>query len=210
MRIALWIGGILLLAGLALFAQTEIHFRGIAWTAVSVPLPLSQTTLTSPQFLTTPGEPYDVEIDIDKPVADQGKLGCLIGADLQPEKDCPAIASAIDASWKIIQDGHAVASGDSNSADGGNNVMRLLGEFRPTSKRPYVLEFTTRKDAAALAPYQPKIDVVIDLFERDGLAMGQAFGEIEALGVSGLGAITLLMCLILWGIRTRRAAKMKI
>lgn len=204
MRIALWIGVLLFAVGMATYFATQSKYGRIDWTPLSLALPLSAGTTTSQQFRTTPGRLYDIVIDVNGQPDKQQKARCLLGATFDPEKDCPNIATVVDASWRILESGRVAANGDSNWTNGGNNVERLIGEFRAGGKGPYVLEFTTRKDAAALAPYYPKLNVIIDLFERDGLAMGQTISRLTALLVAAAGGATLFIRLIGMRVRARR------
>jgi hypothetical protein len=192
-----WAGIILVVLGLSLFAANEFYSRRVVWFPLSMPVSLTPGTVNSGEFWATPREPYDIELAVNARPSDPQRTRCLLGPLGNVCADAPSV---VDLSWTISERGSVVASGDSNPPAGGNLEERLLGWFRPANKGPFVLHATVRKDSSALSEYHPHLDVILDLFERDGLAIGEAFGSLFALGIGGLGLIVLAV----YGIALRR------
>lgn len=185
------------MAGMAMYGKTELHYRRIDWMPLSIPISLVQGTIRSPEFRATRGEPYWVEVALQEGSIEREEMSCLLGTTHRFEGRCKATPSVVDLHWSISEGGHIVASGDSSDQVGGNSQERLLGEFHPNDGGPYVLELTVRRDGTALNVAHPQLGVVLDLFERDGLAMGEWFGQLGSFIVAGVGALILAICLII-------------
>lgn len=168
-----------------MYGETEFKYRRIEWMPASIPISLVPGTVRSPEFRATRDEPYWVEVAV---------------------QEGTVTPSAVDLHWSISEGGRIVASGDSSDSAGGNSQERLLGQFHPSDGGPYVLEATVRRDGAALNVAHPRLNVVLDLFEADGLAMSEGFGRLESRVIAAVGALILTICLIIQIVRRRRVS----
>jgi hypothetical protein len=169
-----------MLSGAALYDRTDRKYARHDWIPLSTPIVLTPGSLQTKEFKLDRGIPYDVELEFDQGGMDAQRMACLSGSESQKEAACKEIPSVVDMSWVILENGRPVAHGNSIDYWGGNSFERLLGSFQPEHDGRYVLTVEIHKDASLLNAAHPRLRVVIDLFERDGIAMNVGFGELEA------------------------------
>jgi hypothetical protein len=183
-----------MLSGAALYGWTYYEYARHDWTPLSMPISLTPGSLQTKEFRLDRGLSYDVLLHLDPKTIDQQRMACLSGSEPESEAACKNTPTVVDISWAILENGGPVAVGNSRDFWGGNSFERLLGPFQPTHDGRYTLSVEIHKDASVLAVAHPELQVVIDLFERDGLAMSVGFGELEATVVFASG-----LCLSLLG-----------
>lgn len=193
-----------MLSGAALYGWTYYEYARHDWTPLSMPISLTPGSLQSKEFRLDRGVHYDVELLFDSKTMDRQRMACLSGSEPQAELACKDVPSLVDFSWTILENGRPVGAGNSNDFRGGNSFERLLGPFQPTRDGRYTLSVENHKDASVLEEAHPKLQVVIDLFERDGIAMGRGIGELMAAAAFVLGLLLLLLGAVLKVLRHRR------
>lgn len=192
MKTTLWVGIILVLAGFGVYGKTYYDFGRLNGRPFSMPISLIPGRLKTNEFELHRKVLYDVQLVFDKANMDPQRTACLSGANTS-ERVCKGLASVVDISWTVLESNRPVAHGTSADLSGGNEGERIIGSFRPSRSGPYSLSAEVRKDGSALDVADPQLQIVIDLFEGDGIAMSQAFGTIEAAISCGLGVLSLLL-----------------
>jgi hypothetical protein len=204
MRILFWAGILFVIAGAAIYGDTYYDLGRLNWTPLSVPVSLAPGKIRTSEFRLVHNIPYDVELSFDRGKIDSQRLGCLSGSDIEPETDCQNTPSVVDLSWVISRAGQVVATGSSSPSEGGNQFERLLGGFRPNDDGRYTLSAEIQQDASALNVANPRLQVVIDLWKRDDIAMGEGFGGLLAGGVIIVGLILIALAAMTYLRRRKR------
>lgn len=193
MKILFWAGILFVIAGAAIYGDMYYDLGRLNWVPFSVPVSLAPGKIETTEFELVHNVPYDVELSFDRGEIDSQRLGCLSGADVEPETNCLSTPSVVDLSWVISRAGQVVATGSSSPSEGGNQFERLLGGFRPNHDGRYTLSAEIHRDGSVLNVVNPRLQVVINLSKRDDIAMGEGFGELEAGGVVVVGLILLAL-----------------
>jgi len=177
MRITVWSGigllvGLGLLVAAAFLYQDSLRVRN-KYTGMPVKVTLSLTPgeMDAPEFTAETGI-YWIEI---------ARGGALIDG------------RNIDISWTVSDKGRAIAQGHSTQNQGSDGDDQLIGSFHLERGGRYHLHLTVRSLAGTPVSSPRELIVVPDPGERDDIAMGAGFAELEALicGVVGLVALSL-------------------
>jgi hypothetical protein len=156
---------------LLLFAATLfLHYRH-DWVPLRQPLIASGAPQRSLPFQADQRIDYLIEIEAD-PVPDRHTVECLLGVPLVP-KSCQTNASVSQLRWTLQRDGVAIALGHSSDGDGGawgSSIARVVGTFQGRPRASYMLETTLLNDISPLTPARPRMVILGDPAEYEGLA----------------------------------------
>lgn len=180
MRISLW-SGIAILVGVGFSVAAIFSFRDslrvrnrYIGMPVKVSLSLTPAEMNSPEFVAEKGI-YDIEIV---------SHGAVISG------------KNTDISWTISDQGRAVAQGDSSQSQGSDGGNRVIGTFRPERNGRYTLHVTVRTLAPTSISGALELMVIPDIGERDDIAMGAGFLELEALICGVVGLVVLSVAIV--------------
>ena len=185
-----------MIAGAAIYGDMYYDLGRLNWTPLSVPVSLAPGKIQSTEFKLVHNVPYDVELSFDRGKINSQRLGCLSGSDIEPETECQNTPSVVRLSWVISRAGQVVATGSSSPYEGGNQFERLLGGFKPNDDCRYTLSADVQMDGSALNVANPRLQVVIDLWKRDDIAMGEGLGSLAAGGVVVIGLILVVLAAV--------------
>jgi hypothetical protein len=155
---------ICVLAGVALWsAQPDTGLAECDNDLLHLPVSLKPGQVKTAEFTTRPGL-IGIEITV-KNVLPPGELSCMMGIS-EGAKD-PAHCNKdplIEASWKVLSDGHVVAHGSSREMDRrgeywGDFFVKFIGAFNAKKNEKYSLEVDFTKDGSALAIGDPHLAV---------------------------------------------------
>jgi hypothetical protein len=180
MRVTLWEGvGVLIGVGLLTWAaflyQDSLHVRNKhTEMPLNTPVSLAPGDTETPEFVAEKESYYHIEI------ASHG--------------------GAIDwrntnVSWTLLEHGHAIAKGDAISYQGSDGDDQVIGSFRPEQDGHYKIHLSIRTLAWTVGTSAPELKVILDPGQRDDIAMGAGFLELEAeiCGVIGLVMLSLVI-----------------
>ncbi len=202
----------ILLVGLAVAGLCAIVVYSASMERVLRPLstPLRVTTgeMTTSKFTLEPGYKYEVTISVD-PGHRVPYLDCLLGESRGLYGDCKGHPSVLDLAWRLRNHrGGVVASGTSPREGAmfgytGDRVDTTIAYFSVLRTTNVSLQFRYRRNAAALAPLHPYVEVLApDSMESSGV--GEVFIALLLVALGGIGVVILLSFIWSHYLRTHR------
>jgi hypothetical protein len=187
--------GALLAIGLFVTAgqlyRDSIHTRyRYDWIPLRFPLPLTTGEIESPQFTAQKGVHYVFEIEPN-------------GAILQNQN----LHQDFDISWKVVEEGRIINSGESKDSAGADGGNPMIGHFQPDHDGYFRFLANLRK-ICPTSGASPQIIAVIDMGQRADIVDGAGFLELAA-GICGfLGLMALAFAITGIIVRQRKLAQL--
>jgi hypothetical protein len=184
--------------GLLIILSYAIWAKSIRTIVLDVPVPMRADTL-SQNFSVDYDAIYTMRVRFDRGIpADFAR--CVLGAQksqLGPDLDCKTIAPALKFSWALSRDGKNGGTGSSEDAGSSSMTEDSLDvsivSFPARKKHQYTASFKFDEDARVLKISPPRIQIELDVFNReDFIWAGAAFDSIGLL-LCMIGGITFLL-----------------
>lgn len=122
------------------------------------PIRLEPGVIWEARFRVTRGVRHVVLLEVDNTIP-RRSLECLMGGTFRDPCD---IDPAVDLLWRLSSGSQEIASGDASLGvphGGPTSTTMLIGQFKASFGRAYVLELASRTDGSALAATNPRVVV---------------------------------------------------
>lgn len=211
-RVGLWLGLILFVAGASLFTLgivKEIFLPRAKTSTFSVSL--APGTVRLPEFQIGRTDDYEINVEC-QPKLDRKRMECLLGMQeieqLSPNPEiytayCKGIPDLIDMSWEVLEAEKGSQAGATKLYKGDSHeypyvswfageARRQIGHFRGEQGRRYALVVNIRRDASQLNVTDPKIAARVPPAEPTEAALWIWIQMAGGFVLGLLGAIILL------------------
>jgi hypothetical protein len=191
--------------GLAVFAAGVSGVIGIrawertrTWSPVDMPVPLTVGHIRIPEFTVNIDARFDLHLSVNRqvpPVLMDKVLG--IGDVTSPTDELSGFRMA----WILSGDGKVLEKGISDGGNGqeaywSSRVGRHFGYFQAEKGKKYRLELDVLDDGSQLAPYDPRLQVRVDVRALEEYLMGDGVMAMIAAAVAVLGFVVLLFAMV--------------
>jgi hypothetical protein len=191
-------GLLLIVLGLLIFVGFAVWAKSIRTTVMDIPVPM-RAEAVSRDFAVDYDAIYTMWVRFDRGIP-LDAARCVLGAqksELHADLDCKNTLPLLKFSWELSRDGKNGAEGSSadmgssSTADASPSVP--IFSFPAQKKHRYTATFKFEQNATSLTIPPPKIQIELDIFNReDFIWLGAAFDSLGLL-LCVVGAIMLLV-----------------
>jgi hypothetical protein len=185
-----WPGLVLFLVASFVLAKDITWYKTRTWYAVDMPVDLRTGSIATQQFTVNLSERFTILLQVDRNTPENVSR-TVLGVS-EPGSPTVAESGGFKLRWRVSSKGAIVKEGLSNGR--GEEFWsvkkgRVLGYFQAREGETYRLDLNALEDGSALQPYDPRIEVKVDLFTLDGYAMEQGFSQLVAFGFVVVGLL---------------------
>jgi hypothetical protein len=192
------IGLVLIGFGLLIFLGYAIWAKSIRTTVLDIPVPMKAEAV-SQDFSVDYDALYTMWIKFDRSISPH-EAHCLLGAqnsELNTELDCKDFEPLLKFSWELSRNGESGATGLSNdlgsSSMEDNSLNVSIFTFPAQKKHKYTLTLKFGQDASSLKMAPPKVQVELDIFNREDFIWAAAVYDSLGLLLCVIGAFMFLV-----------------
>jgi len=150
-------------SAIVLFVASFVVGDWHRWQPSRFPVDLAVRSFRSHSFHVDFTGTYLIELEVDRK-GDFSKVSCMLGVNPGPADACDGTESVVEIKWELQLNNQAVAIGTAvGHGDGvwGESIGRILGEFIAEPGHQYALQISSIRNAAVLAPYNPRIVISV-------------------------------------------------
>jgi len=193
-----WFGLAVLVAGISTVIGISLWERTRTWSPLDMPVSLGVGHIRTPEFAVNVSERFELQLSVNRQVP-RVLLDKVLGiGDVNSSTD---ELSGFKMTWVVSSNGNVLESGTSDGGKGqeaywSSRVGRHFGRFHAEKGKKYRLDLDVLEDGSGLDPYDPRLQVRVDMFVLDGYWIGDGIMQLIAFATAVLGFVVLLFAFL--------------